>query len=87
MTIFGDVYYDFAKIYQSILGYDFILNDVDFNFEYLERIKNAFESKFKDEELRIIKNITASLFFTLIPLHTFSEDKFNQYIKIVKSIL
>jgi len=87
LTIFGDVYYDFAKVYQSILGYDFILNDIDLNFEYLERIKNAFESKFTDDEMIVIKNITASLFFTLIPLHIFSSDKFNRYIKIIKSLI
>ena len=27
ITIYGDIYYDYAKIYQSLIGYDEILND------------------------------------------------------------
>ena len=87
LSIYGDVYYDFAKVYQSILGYDFILNDADFSLDYMEKIRNKFESNFNKDEMSAIKIITASLFFTLIPLHNFSEDKFNRYIKIIKSLL
>jgi capsule biosynthesis phosphatase len=86
-TIFGDIYYDFAKIYQSILGYDFILNDLDFSFDYMEKMRNKFESNFNKDEMEIIKTITASLFFTLIPLHNFSRDKFDRYIKIIKFLI
>ena len=87
LTLFGDVYYDFSKVYQSVLGYDLILNDTDFNFEYQEKIKEEFESNFSDDEIRKIKDITASLLFTLIPLHSFSEYKFSRYIKLIKKIL
>ena len=87
LTLFGDVYYDFAKVYQSVLGYDLILNDTDFNFEYQEKIKTEFESNFLDEEIQIIKDITASLLFTLIPLHSFSEYRFSRYIKLIKTII
>jgi capsule biosynthesis phosphatase len=86
-SIFGDVYYDFAKVYQSIIGYDFILNDLDFSFEYQEKIRARFESNFSEEEIRIIKDIAASLLFSLIPLHSFSERKFDRYIKIIKNLL
>jgi len=87
LSIFGDIYYDFSKVYQSILGYDFILNDIDFSFEYQEKIKLRFESNFTGVELRIIKDITASLLFTLMPLHSFSESRFSRYIKLIKTIL
>jgi len=86
-SIFGDVYYDFAKVYQSIIGYDFILNDLDFSFEYQEKIRTRFESNFSEAEIRIIKDIAASLLFSLIPLHSFSKDKFNRYIKIINSLI
>jgi 5-methylthioribose kinase len=86
-SIFGDVYYDFAKVYQSIIGYDFILNDLDFSFKYQEKIRARFESNFSEEEIRIIKDIAASLLFSLIPLHSFSERKFDRYIKIIKNLL
>ena len=74
-------------MYQSIIGYDFILNDLDFSFEYQEKIRARFESNFSGEEIRIIKDISASLLFSLIPLHSFSEIKFDRYIKIIKNLL
>jgi hypothetical protein len=87
LTIFGDIYYDYAKIYQSILGYDFILNDVEIDNVYISSLKSHFESKFTPDELKQIKLITASLFFTLLPLHQYSEEKFEKYFKIINSIL
>jgi len=86
-SIFGDIYYDFAKVYQSILGYDFVLNDLDFSFEYQERIRSKFESNFTEFEIKNIRKITAGLLFSLIPLHSFSEIKFNRYIKMINELL
>ena len=31
LTINGDIYYDYGKLYQSIMGYDLILNGKEFN--------------------------------------------------------
>jgi hypothetical protein len=53
----------------------------------MEKMRSKFESNFNKDEMSAIKIITASLFFTLIPLHNFSKDKFNRYIKIIKSLL
>ena len=87
LTIFGDIYYDYAKIYQSILGYDFILNDVEIDNVYISSLKSHFESKFQLDEMKKIKLITASLFFTLIPLHQYSEEKFKKYFKIIETLI
>lgn len=87
LTIYGDINYDLAKIYQSILGYDFILNDVELNFDYIGRMRGSFESQFSETDMKSIKLITASLFFSLIPLHTFSEKKFRKYFSIIESLL
>lgn len=87
LTIFGDIYYDYAKIYQSILGYDFILNDVEIDNVYISSLKSHFESKFTPDELKQIKLITASLFFTLLPLHQYSEEKFKKYLKITEALI
>jgi len=86
-TIFGDVYYDFAKVYQSIIGYDFILNDIDFSFEYQEKIRKKFESNFTEHEMSAIKNITAGLIFALIPLHDFCQKRADRYVKLINYIL
>jgi hypothetical protein len=87
LTIYGDINYDLAKIYQSILGYDFILSDVELNFDYIGRMRGSFESQFSETDMKSIKLITASLFFSLIPLHTFSEKKFRKYFSIIESLL
>ena len=87
LSLYGDINYDFAKVYQSIIGYDFILNDVEFNYEYIERMKSAFEYEFSQEQMKDIKIITASLFFSLIPLHDFCEKKFNKYISLTETLL
>ena len=87
LTIIGDTYYDLAKVYQSILGYDFILNDIELDNVYINEFKKAFEGLFEEKGLRIIKMITASLFFTLMPLHTEYQDKFAKYFKIINTLL
>lgn len=87
LTIIGDNYYDLAKVYQSILGYDFILNDIELDNVYINKFKNEFENLFTEKGLNIIKMITASLFFTLIPLHTEDQDKFAKYFKIINTLL
>jgi len=87
LTIIGDAYYDLAKVYQSILGYDFILNDIELDNIYIDEFRNVFEGLFEPKGLRIIKIITASLFFTLMPLHTEDQDKFAKYFKIINTLL
>jgi hypothetical protein len=87
LTIIGDAYYDLAKVYQSILGYDFILNDIELDNVYINEFRKAFEGLFEPKGLRIIKIITASLFFTLMPLHTEDQDKFAKYFKMINTLL
>ena len=87
LSIYGDIYYDFAKVYQSLLGYDFIINDAELDNVYCDKLIKHFESRFLFEELNNIKLITASLFFTLIPLHSYSEERINKYFKIIKNLL
>jgi hypothetical protein len=85
-TPFGMGLYDFAKIYQSIVGYDEILLDKKMKVSYKDSIRKYYESLFDVEVLSQIKIITASLFFSLIPLHT-EHQKYYRYIKIGKELL
>ena len=81
-TISGDTMYDYAKVYQSIIGYDFILNDMPISIIYTNKLKKVFEdfyiSKFGENSFTYLKIVTASLFFSLIPLHD-NEKCFNYY--------
>jgi len=87
LSIYGDVYYDFSKIFQSILGYDYILNGIEINYEYRDRMIDAFSSRFNEDELYNIKVITASLIFSLIPLHEASKEKFEKYFNIIEKLI
>ena len=73
LTIYGDWLYDWAKIYQSIIGYDEILLSKIIDSNYKENIINHFKiyfiEKFSEEDFENLKIITKSLIFTLIPLH------------------
>lgn len=73
LSIYGDCFYDWAKLYQSILGYDRILQKKVMSTAYETRMRDFFESfirqKFSDQVLDDLKTIVKSLLFSLIPLH------------------
>ena len=87
VTLYGDVYYDFAKIYQSLIGYDNILNGIEIDDAYRSELVIYFESMISKEVLEKIKLITASLLISMLPLHDDDETKFNKYIKLIEGLV
>ena len=81
LTIYGDWLYDWAKIYQSIIGYDEILLSTIIDNNYKENIIQIFKKYFED--FKNLKIITKSLIFTLIPLH--NNEKCIKYYKLLFS--
>jgi len=73
LSIYGDLFYDYAKIYQSLLGYDFILLERSLNKKLLNSMRlyyeNYIENKWGKEKIKIIRFISYSLIFSMIPLH------------------
>lgn len=73
LTIYGDWLYDWAKIYQSLIGYDEILLsrmiDIDYKEYMIHIFQNYFIDTFSDEDFKNLKLITKCLLFSLIPLH------------------
>ena len=73
LTIYGDWLYDWAKIYQSLIGYDKILQGKYLDSSYEESMIDFFRRKFIEmydiESFEKLRWITKSLLFTLIPLH------------------
>lgn len=88
LTIYGDWLYDWAKIYQSIIGYDEILLSKFVGNKYKEHIidvfKNYFINRFSEDDFDNLKIITKSLLFTLLPLH--NNAKCIQYYNLLFSI-
>ena len=85
LSIEGDYLYDWAKLYQSFIGYDKILMNKNINIKYEEKMKKIFEDYFIElydkDKLKDLKMITKSLLFTLIPLH--DNDKCKLYYKLI----
>jgi len=75
-TLSGDRMYDFAKVYQSLCGYDFFLlgEKLDNGAQkYLNSLQMAFryylEQNYPTVKFKDVEKLTASLLFSLIPLH------------------
>jgi hypothetical protein len=65
LTINGDMYYDYGKFYQSILGYDLILNGLELDYTYVNKMKQYFLEKCNLLGLNIeyLKYVTKGLIF------------------------
>ena len=79
-TINGDIYYDYGKLYQSILGYDILLNGLSIDYEYVNIMKTYFLDKCKEKNLNLtyLKYVTKCLIFGIF--HSLHEDS-SQAIK------
>jgi capsule biosynthesis phosphatase len=85
LSICGDFMYDWAKLYQSLIGYDSILQNKTIDTQYKNKLiiifKNKFVENYSEEYFEYLKYITASLLFTLIPLH--NNDKCVKYYELI----
>lgn len=86
LTVYGHELYDFAKVYQSICGYDEILLDKGVEVSYRRSMQRRFESRFDDETMSKIRAITASLLLSLIPLHD-DPAKYRRYAGLALGLL
>jgi hypothetical protein len=85
LTLSGDIYYDYGKFYQSILGYDLVLNNCNYNYNesnfesnnYYNMIHNYFISKCIKIGLDInyLKAVTFSLIFGTMHFIDKYDDK------------
>ena len=76
LTLQGDATYDLGKIFQSLCGYDFILEDLPVTWrdeETFTELKKAFRKSLKElyPEIRYsdVVLVASSLYASLIPLH------------------
>jgi capsule biosynthesis phosphatase len=87
LTLCGDYLYDWAKLYQSLIGYDSILLETSMKSSYAKHFIDTFETYFTEmyslEELQDLKLITKSLLFSLIPLH--DNEKCYKYYNLIQT--
>jgi len=87
LTTAGDIYYDYGKFYQSILGYDLILHNDEINYRYLDIMKEYFINKCKQKNLNIkyLTAVTKSLVFGTFNFLKQNDPKYKiwEFIKTI----
>ena len=88
-SMYGDIFYDYAKVYQSLTGFEQVSNYQETNGKFCLEKKKYFEDcfikTFDEKKLENLKLITSSLLISLIPM----QDKRNSYkfIELSKEVL
>lgn len=88
LTLNGDIYYDYAKLYQSILGFDLILNNIEFDEKYMSDMKKYFLEKCIQKKLNIDYLHAVCILNIFGSMHSFetNEMKTNMWEFIKKLI-
>jgi capsule biosynthesis phosphatase len=89
LTLNGDIYYDYGKLYQSILGYDLILNGQTVNIEYINSMQHYFLEKCKSLGLNLtyLRYVTKGLIFGTLYFITDSNTAIkNNIMDLIKTI-
>lgn len=75
LTLNGDKFYDYGKLYQCILGFDLCMNDCKINNEYMNNLEKYFLKKCQENQLNIdyLKAVTNSLTFGTF--HAIEDDE------------
>ena len=87
LTLNGDMYYDYGKLYQSIMGYDLVLNGYNRDVEYISTTKKYFLEKCRGINLNVdyLLAVTKSLIFGT--LHSIEDNDAKQRVwAFIKSI-
>lgn len=74
-TIFGDKLYDYAKVYQSLVGYDEILHDSPVSFSYKLKMLRSFWNHIHPKLHDPVRKMTHALLLSLLPLHDLDVAK------------
>ena len=85
-TISGDPIYDLAKVYQSLSGYDCVLNNTPFtvNQQLIKQLEKWVETNYPVQFLEV-RRFAAGLYFSLIPLH--NNEKCQQYYELARKLI
>jgi hypothetical protein len=93
LTLQGDLTYDLSKVYQSLLGYDYIILGqplYERDAELLEELRHTFRAFVRDNypsvRLSDIVKITASHYFGIVPLHV-NRDHQAAYLQTAAALL
>lgn len=84
----GDVMYDYAKLLQSLIGYDEIMQTKSVSELYRQHLISILfdhvSANYDKRYIKYIKSITKSLLYSLIPLH--NNDKCAGYYSLIDKV-
>ena len=93
LTLQGDLTYDLSKVYQSLLGYDYILLNqplLERDAELLEELRHTFRTFVREHypavRLSDVVKITASHYFGIVPLHV-NRDHQVAYLQTASALI
>lgn len=92
LTVAGDAIYDLAKVFQSLIGYDFILSDIPMDMNTVDMLSSLLSAYWKQVErlypevsVKDIVTVCCALYTSLIPLH--DDEDHRQQFAIMASLL
>lgn len=85
-SIYGASCYDYAKMLQSLYGYDFIINEANIPETYLSFVRDYFFSIIKEEPNQL-KIKTKILVLSMLPLHIDRPDRILKFVELYRKIV
>lgn len=87
LTNSGDLFYDYAKILQSLYGYDYALHNEPILEPYLESLRNYYLDSIKSiVDVNQLKIKTKLLYISMIPFHSEDVNRCLRFSKILQQI-
>jgi dTDP-glucose pyrophosphorylase len=87
LTSYGDIYYDYAKILQSLYGYDYVLHNETIQKSYLETLRLHFldnlQIKHPEIDINELHHKVKMLLISLIPFHKENLDRCFKFIDLL----
>ena len=93
LTLQGDLTYDLSKVYQSLLGYDYIILSqplLERDAEILEELRHTFRTFVSEHYPSVVHDdivkLTASHYFGIVPLHV-NKDHQVAYLQTAEALI
>ena len=87
LSSYGDIYYDYAKILQSLYGYDYLLHNETIQESYLKTLRIHFLEKLQikhpDIDINELHHSVKMLLISLIPFHKENLDRCFKFIDLL----
>jgi len=90
LTTCGDIYYDHAKVMQSLWGYDHALHNEPIQADYLQSLREYYTKQLTqihpEIDLKELQVKVELLYISLIPFHKEDLDRCNRFLQIVANL-